>query len=68
MNEPEIREAFVLLHETCDPRGHELLAALENLLITETRILDNVIQATREWRGSKTLPTTNVVPMHSVKI
>jgi hypothetical protein len=67
MNEPEIRDAFVLLHETCDPRGHELLAALENLLITETRILDNIVQATYEWRTARTL-SADVVSLRSVKL
>jgi len=69
MNEPEIHEAFVLLRDICDPRGHQLLTALENLLVSETRILDDVVQVTREWEITQR-PSANVVPLlrdYSVK-
>lgn len=58
MNETEIKEAFVLLRDLCDPRGHHLLAVLENTLLTEAALLDGFVNM-----GRLTEEHANVVPM-----
>lgn len=58
-----INHAFDLLRKQCDPRGHDLLQALENLLVVENMALDAVIEALGE-------PKSNVVSLidrYSVK-
>ena len=42
----DVMEAFALLREMCDPRGHNLLTALENLCIVDSVALDGILQAT----------------------
>ena len=50
MYETQIRDAFSLLRETCDPRGHSLLTALENLCIVESVAIDGILNISRELR------------------
>jgi len=47
MTVKEITEAFELLRKTCDPRGHAVLRALENLCIVEHVALEGLIAATK---------------------
>jgi hypothetical protein len=54
-----IAEGFRLLRERCDPRGHDLLRALENLCLCESIALDAVVKAVREPDE----PSNNVVEM-----
>lgn len=58
MNETEIKEAFSLLRDLCDPRGHSLLAVLESTLLTESALLDGFVNM-----GKLTEDRSNVVPM-----
>lgn len=58
-----IIQAFDLLRSQCDPRGHALLEALQDLLIVENMALDVVLEAMSEDRS-------NVIPLvrdYSVK-
>ena len=58
-----ILEAFALLRKQCDPRGHDLLEALENLVLTEAASLNRIEEVMEPLR-------TNVVSMidrYSVK-
>jgi len=36
----QIAQGFALLREQCDPRGHDLLLALENLCLVESIAVD----------------------------
>jgi len=36
----QIAQGFALLREQCDPRGHDLLLALENLCLVESIAID----------------------------
>ena len=56
-----LAEAFRLLREQCDPRGHDLLRALENLCIWESIALDEVLES-MQGLGSKA--PSNVVEMN----
>ena len=55
-----LAEAFRLLREQCDPRGHDLLRALENLCIWESIALDEVLES---MQGLGKAPS-NVVEMN----
>jgi len=43
-----ITNAFDALRGQCDPRAHDLLEALEDLLIVENSALDAVLEVVRE--------------------
>ena len=60
-----ILEAFALLRKQCDPRGHALLKALEDVCLTESAALERVMDAI-----ANPAPVSNVVSMidrYSVK-
>ena len=58
MRTHEIHEAFDLLRDLCDPRGHALLKALEQLCIMEALSLDAVLEQLQEVSQS-----SNVIPL-----
>ena len=60
----EITEAFQLLRDLCDPRGHDLLLTLENLCIVETLALDAVLEVTSQLRPSNVV---SLIDRYSVK-
>jgi hypothetical protein len=65
-----IHNAFDLLRDTCDPRGLELLEALESLCLTEKKALDAILTAVADSREDEDADA-NVVPMiqpYSVKV
>jgi len=44
----QIAQGFALLREQCDPRGHDLLLALENLCLVESIAIDMLAAAPTE--------------------
>ena len=68
MHQQQIHEAFALLRETCDPRGHALLDALESLCIVESTAIDGILNISRELVAIE--ECSNVIPLidrYSVK-
>lgn len=66
MKSNEIHEAFCTLRQMCDPRGHDILDALENLCVSESVTLDEVIRTATHLK----IQATNVIPLirdYSVK-
>lgn len=59
----QIADAFDLLRTQCDPRGHALLEAMENLWLVESAALDCILDIPE--------PPSNVVSMidgYSMKV
>ena len=56
MQPSEIAEAFTLLRQLCDPRGHPLLTALENFCLVESVALEAVLDGLREVQPSNVIP------------
>ena len=61
----QLVEGFAALKNQCDPRGHALLDALQNLCIVEAVALDSVLSAMRPD------DVTDVIPLlrdYSMKV
>ena len=67
MNTEEIREAFRLLRDLCDARGHPLLDTLEHLCLVESASLELLLCACKPLISET---HSNVIPLirdYSVK-